>query len=220
MSGTHRDKLFLSRSRCFACKNHRWGLWPTETCNSSPKVPVLHAQNHRRGLEPVCSIYSCAKHAVMCAQNHRWGLGPIDSSNSDANHPVLHAKRIEDGWDPYRLVILMLIPLFYMHKTIGLSGTHRDMLFLSRSRCFACKNHRWGLWPTETCNSSPKVPVLHAQNHKGGLYPVCSIYSCAKHAVMCAQNHRWGLGPIETCKSGHKVAVLHEKQTQMRAGTH
>ena len=71
MSGTHRDLLFWSRSRCFACINHRWGLGPTETCNSSPKVAVLHAQNHRRGLEPIQSIYSCAKHAVRCAQIHR-----------------------------------------------------------------------------------------------------------------------------------------------------
>ena len=53
MPGTHRDLLFWSRKRGFAWKNHRWCLGSTETCNSGPKVAVLHAQNHRLGLEPI-----------------------------------------------------------------------------------------------------------------------------------------------------------------------
>ena len=41
-----------------------------------------------------------------------------------------------------------------------------------------------------------------------------AFYSCAKHAVMCAQNHRWGLEPIETSDSDANHAVLHAKTTE------
>ena len=50
MSGTHRDLLFGSESRCFACKNHSCGLGPIETSYSDARHAVLHAHNHRRGL--------------------------------------------------------------------------------------------------------------------------------------------------------------------------
>ena len=120
-----------------------------------------------------------------------------------------------------------------------MSGTNRDLLLGSKSRCFACKNHRWGLglietsysdarhavlhaqnhrWglgPIETCNFSSKVAVFNAQNHRWGLEPIETCNSVPKVTVMCAQTHRWGLGTIKTCKSGLKVAVLHE----MKAGT-
>ena len=43
----------------------------------------------------------------------------METSDSDANHSVLHANTTEEGCDPYRLVILMLSPLLYMHKTTG-----------------------------------------------------------------------------------------------------
>ena len=42
----------------------------------------------------------------------------------------------------------------------------------------------------ETSDSDANHAVLHAQNDRCGLEPIESIYSCAKHAVMCAQNHR------------------------------
>ena len=150
MSATHIDLLLWSRRRCFAFKNHRWGLWPSETCNSSPKVAVLHAQSQRWGLEPIESFYSCVKLAVMCAQNHRWGLGTIETWNSGpkcavlqaqngrwnlgpieicysgSKVAVLHAKTTDEGWDPWKLVILMLITLFCMQKPLKRAGTHRD----------------------------------------------------------------------------------------------
>ena len=37
--------------------------------------------------------------------------------------------------------------------------------------------------------------------------------SSAKVAVLNAKNHRRGLGHIETCNRGPKVAVLHTKAT-------
>ena len=70
-----------------------------------------------------------------------------------------------------------------------MSETHRDLLFCSRSRCLAWKNHRWGLGPTETSNSGLKVAVLHAEND------------------------RCGVVPIQTCNLGAEGAVLHEKTT-------
>ena len=140
MSGTHRDLLIWSRSRCFACKNHRWGLGATETCNSSPKVAALHAQNHRRGLEPIQSIYSCAKHAVRCAQNHRWGLGPIQTCKSGPKVAVLHAQNHRWGLGPLET---------------GNSVANPAVLH--------AHNDRWCLGPIEICYSGPKLAVLHAK---------------------------------------------------------
>ena len=44
-------------------------------------------------------------------------MGPIETCNSGPKVAVLHAKTTDEGWDPWRLVILMLIALFHMHKT-------------------------------------------------------------------------------------------------------
>ena len=70
-----------------------------------------------------------------------------------------------------------------------MSGTHRDLLFGTKGRCFECKNHRWGLGPIETSNSN------------------------ARHGVLHEENHRWVLGHIETCNFGPKVAGFHAKST-------
>ena len=43
----------------------------------------------------------------------------METSNSDANHAVLYAQTTDEGWDKYRLVILMLITLFCMNKMTG-----------------------------------------------------------------------------------------------------
>ena len=44
MSGTHRDLLFQSKSRCFASKNHTRVLGPIETIKSRANQAVLHAK--------------------------------------------------------------------------------------------------------------------------------------------------------------------------------
>ena len=150
MSGTHRDLLFWTRSRCFACKNHRWALGPIETSNSCAKVAALLAQKHRCGLEPqqTCksghkgavlhekehrwglwpteTCNSSPKGAVLHAQNHRWWLEAILSCHSGANHAVLHPKNTDEGWDPCRLVSLVLKSLFCMQNPQMRAGTHRD----------------------------------------------------------------------------------------------
>ena len=61
---------------------------------------------------------SGANHAVFHAQITRRSLGPLETCNSDPKVAVLHAKSTDKGWDPQRLVILLLITLSCMHKTI------------------------------------------------------------------------------------------------------
>ena len=76
MSGTHRDLLFGSKSRCSACKNNRWGLERIETS------------------------YSGANHADLHAQNDRCGLGHIDIHYSGPKLADLHEKNTDEGWNP------------------------------------------------------------------------------------------------------------------------
>ena len=159
MSGTHRDLLFGSKSRCFAWKNHRWGLGPIETSNSF------------------------AKDAVFQAQNDRWCLGPIEICYSGPKVAVMHPKTTREGWDSWRLVILMLITMFCM------------------------QNHWRGLGPIETSNSDVK------QNEKSCLGPIETFYSGPEVAVLHAKTTGGVYSPAETCNSSPKVAVLHPKTT-------
>ena len=142
-SGTNRDLLLWSKSRCFASKNHRWGLEPIGTSFSDARHAVLQAQKHRWGLGPIETCNSGPTVALLIAQNHRWGQGSIETSNSGTNQAVLHAqndisclgpletsysglivavfhpKTTDERWNPYRLVVLMLGTLFCMHKITG-----------------------------------------------------------------------------------------------------
>ena len=43
-------------------------------------------------------------------------MGPIETCNSAPKVAVLHAKTTDEGWDPWRQVILVLITLYCMHK--------------------------------------------------------------------------------------------------------
>ena len=43
----------------------------------------------------------------------------MECCNSGPKAAVLHAITTDEGWDPWRLVILVLITLFCMHKTTG-----------------------------------------------------------------------------------------------------
>ena len=43
----------------------------------------------------------------------------MEMSNSGANPAVLHSKSTDEGRDPERLAILLLITLFCMHKMTG-----------------------------------------------------------------------------------------------------
>ena len=46
-------------------------------------------------------------------------MGHIETCNSGPKAAVLLTKATNEGWDPERLVIHMLITLFCMHKTTG-----------------------------------------------------------------------------------------------------
>ena len=113
-----------------------------------------------------------------------------------------------------------------------MSGTPRDLLFGSKSCCFACKNCRWGLGPIETSNSDARHAVLHAENLRWvqGLIDTCTfnpkvaglqaktsdkdwdqyrlVIPVLKSLVLHAQNHRWGLEPIWPFYSCAKHAVM------------
>ena len=65
------------------------------------------------------TINSDTNHAVLHAQNDNLGLGPIETCNSDPKVAVLLAKSTDEGRDPKRLAILLLITLFCMHKMTG-----------------------------------------------------------------------------------------------------
>ena len=43
----------------------------------------------------------------------------METSNSGANHAFCMHKATGKVWDPWRLLILVLITLFCMHKTTG-----------------------------------------------------------------------------------------------------
>ena len=110
--------------------------------------------------------YSGANHAVLYAQNDRWGLAPIETrtlvqkslscmqkppietSKSGANHAVLHAQNDR----------LCLAP----RETSFYDANHADL---------HPQNDRWGLGPLQTCNSAPKVTVLHAKTTEKGWDP-------------------------------------------------
>ena len=62
---------------------------------------------------------SCANRAVSHAQITRRSLGPVETCISDPKGAVLHAKTTDESWDTWRLVILVLIALFLMHKSLG-----------------------------------------------------------------------------------------------------
>ena len=94
-------------------------------------------------LGPIETCNSGSKHAVLHTQINRSSLGPIETCNSDPKVAVLNAKTTDEGWDQLRIVILLLIKLFCMHKTTG------------------------EVWdPLETINSGHNVAVVNAQNHR------------------------------------------------------
>ena len=62
---------------------------------------------------------SDANDADLHSQSDSSCLGPIETCYSGPEVAGLHAKTTDEGWDPYRLVILMLGTLFSVHKITG-----------------------------------------------------------------------------------------------------
>ena len=147
MSGTHRDLLFRSISRCFASKNNTWGLEPMETSNSD------------------------ARPAVLQAENHRWSLGPIETCYSGPEFSVCMQKPQVGSIHLQRLVILVLKALFCMHKTTGESWNPYSFLFLCKSRCFTYTKRQLRSGTHTDLYSRLKVAVLHAKTTDEGWDP-------------------------------------------------
>ena len=97
-----------------------------ETSISDANHAVLHAQSDRCGLGPIETINSGANHPVLHAQNDRCDLGPIETCNSDPKVTVLTGKTSDEGWDPLRLAILVLKPLFCTQKPQMRAGNNGD----------------------------------------------------------------------------------------------
>ena len=162
MSGTRRDLLFCSKGRCFECKNHRWGLGPIETSNSD------------------------ARHGVLHAENHRWVLGTIETCNFGPKVAGLHAKTTDEVWAPYKLVSLVRNSLFCMKKTQMRAGTHIDLSFWCKSRCFACTKRKVMSGTLETCYSGPEFALLLAKT-TGGILDQQALIILMLGTLFCMQ---------------------------------
>ena len=131
-----------------------------------------------------------SKSCWFACKNHIWGQDPIQTCKSGHKLAVLHEKKTQMRAGTHiDLSFWCKSRCFACTKRQVVSGTHRALLFRSISRCFASKNHRWGLQPIEPSASGANHAVVHAQNE----------WSC--------------LGPLETCYSGPEFAVLHAKTT-------
>ena len=186
MSGTHRDLLFGSKSRCFACKYHRSGLGPMETSNSDARHAVLLAENHWWGLGPIETCYSCTEVAVLHAETTGGVLDLQRLVILVLKSLFCMHKTTGESWYPYRLFILVQITLFFIHKTTGEVWYPKRLVLLSKSRCFACKNNRWGLGPIEPSNSGANhAGLMHRTT--GYICDSDTFYSSPKFAVLHAK---------------------------------
>ena len=76
-------------------------------------------------------------------------------------------KNTDEGWKPYRLVILVQITLFLHAQNDRLClGLIETCYFGPEDAVLHAKTTGGVYSPGETCNSSPKGAVLHAQNHR------------------------------------------------------
>ena len=133
--------VFWCKSRCFACT--KW---------------QVRSGTHR-------DLQFWPKSRCSACINHWWGLGPIETSNSDAKHAVLHAQNHGEVWDTYRLVILVIKSLFWLHITTDEGWDEFKLAILVLITLFCM---HWGLGTIETCNSSPKFTALHAKTTDEG----------------------------------------------------
>ena len=80
-------------------------------------------------------------------------------------------KNTDEGWNPYRLVILVQITLFYKHKTTGDVWDPWRFVIRVQKSLFCIQNHTWGLRPVETSDSDANHAVLHAKTTEEGWDP-------------------------------------------------
>ena len=149
----------------------------------------------------------------MCSQNYRWGLGPIQTCKSGANHAVFHAqndrlclglivtcyarpkvaalypKTTHEGWDPYFLVILMLITLFCIQKNWRWLVPIETSISDVKPAVVRVQNNRSCLGPIETCYSGPEVAVLHAKT-TGEVFDLQRLVILSLKSLFCMHKTR------------------------------
>ena len=115
---------------------------------------------------------SIGKHAVLNVQVHRWGPGHTETCTSGPKALFCVHKTTGEGWNPYRLVILVLSTQF-LHAHILRRGLVPIKIFISSINYTVLHSHndRWGLGAIENCDSAHKVAVLHAKTTGEGLDP-------------------------------------------------
>ena len=105
----------------------------------------------------------------------------LDAGPNDA---VLHEKNTDEGWDKYRLVSLVLKSLFCMKKETQMrAGTHIDLSFWCKSRCFAhtkrqvmSGTHRDLLFPFKSRCFECTKPHVRAGTHRDAvLHPKTTV---------------------------------------------
>ena len=78
-------------------------------------------------------------------------------------------KTTDEGWNPYRLVILVQITQFCMHNTTGkVLDPERLVILVQKSLIFQAQNDMWGLGLIEIHYSDTKLAVLHAKTTDEG----------------------------------------------------
>ena len=70
----------------------------------------------------------------------------METSISAANHAVLHSKTIGEVWDPWRLVILVLIDMFRMHKSPGEVWDPYRLVILIQKTLFCMQKSQMRAW--------------------------------------------------------------------------
>ena len=92
-------------------------MGPIEPSNSDAKHTVVHAQNDRSYLGPIQTCYSGPEVAVLLAKTTGEGWNQYRLFILVLITLLCVLKTTDEVWDPYRLECLVLKSLFFMHKT-------------------------------------------------------------------------------------------------------
>ena len=142
-------------------QNLRWGQGTIETSNSSAKVAVCMHKTTSEGWNPCClfilvlskllcvlkttdevwdpyRLVSLVLKSLFCM---RWGLEPLQTCHSGANHSGLMHSTTGYICDS-DIFYSSQNSLFCMLKPQMRAGTHIDLSFWWKSRCFACTKRK------------------------------------------------------------------------------
>ena len=131
-----------------------------ETWKSGGKRAVLHAQIHRWGLSPTETCNSGLKSQFCMHKATGEGWNPYTLDIVVLSTLIYVHKSTDEVWDTLRLVILMHNSLFWMHKNTDEGwDPYRLVYFGYKAVVLIAQNHWWGMRPIETSNSGAKHTV-------------------------------------------------------------